>query len=498
MKKILKIFFLFFLISLSGIAASFSLAGNDEPGLHSQSAEKSPEIKTMTYAERMAVKRPETGMFVFQTDENPGFYYNSGTPARPEWQKAPDGIFSFVADSVAAAWLKVLVNESEGGISGRKQVLRYDAETARWYLGDENISVGKRTGEMLFWDGNQWVEVRPGTTGQVLTFCYGIPTWGGCLPRLSSTSLTMINDTSAVMGGVITETGGTAVTGRGVCWSLSPNPTISNQKTVDGNGSGAFASTINGLQPTTTYYARAYATNSTGTAYGNTITFTTGISPLLCGTFTVKDADGNVYNTIPVGRQCWLKENLRTTKYRNNAPIANLRAKNEWQFDANGAYTWYANNTSWKDKYGALYNWYAATSENGLCPPGWRVPTDEDWTALEQTVGGRTDERGDKLKSCRQINSPLGGECSTNEHPRFLEHGTHHGTDVFSFGALPGGYRSFTADFHNMGNYGTWWTSTDYSETNAWSRSLYYNTGEVTRSYFYKTLGFSVRCLREQ
>ena len=150
---------------------------------------------------------------------------------------------------------------------------------------------GSAAGEMMYWNGTAWVSVAPttslpGTLAKTLKFCNGAPTWEDCpaaLPTVASTlAISNINYTTANSGGVITIDGGAAVTERGVCWSTSSNPTAAlSTKTIDGSGIGSFTSSITGLVAGTMYYARAYATNSVGTAYGNQVVFTTSASPVI-------------------------------------------------------------------------------------------------------------------------------------------------------------------------------------------------------------------------
>ena len=139
-----------------------------------------------------------------------------------------------------------------------------------------NPPQGVNAGDMLYWNGTQWVGVPAGSNGQVLTFNNGVPTWGVVqLPILNTTSVSNIGVNSANSGGNIASDGGSPVTVRGVCWSLTPNPTTSNFKTVDGSGTGIFTSSMTGLAPYTLYYVKAYATNSVGTAYGDQVSFST-------------------------------------------------------------------------------------------------------------------------------------------------------------------------------------------------------------------------------
>jgi len=235
------------------------------------------------------------------------------------------------------------------------------------------------------------------------------------------------------------------------------------------------------------------------TPSGNqTYTFQYGSGGAPCpGMPTVTDIDGNLYNTVLIGSQCWMKENLKTTTYQNGTPIPNVTDPDDWGDLTTGAYVWYDNDISWKDKYGALYNWFTTIDANGLCPTGWHVPTHDEWTDLTNYIGGTSSPHGNELKSCRQVNSPLGGGCNTSEHPRWNEHGTHYGTDDYGFSGLPGGYRNDSGYFDGVGYFGYWWSSAEYSSDNAWGRYLSYNFGYVNVSNYTKRAGFSVRCLRD-
>jgi uncharacterized protein (TIGR02145 family) len=212
---------------------------------------------------------------------------------------------------------------------------------------------------------------------------------------------------------------------------------------------------------------------------------------------TVTDIDGNVYNTIQIGNQCWMKENLKTTTYRNGTAIPNITNASSWSILTSGAYVWYDNAISWKDSYGALYNWFATVDANGLCPAGWHVPTDDEWIALTDSIGGTGSPHGNELKSCRQVSSPLGGGCNTSEYPRWHEHGTYYGTDDYGFSGLPGGFRSREGYFDDGGDNGRWWSSTEYSPSYAWVRALYYDYGTVLVLGTKQQNGFSIRCLRD-
>jgi len=212
---------------------------------------------------------------------------------------------------------------------------------------------------------------------------------------------------------------------------------------------------------------------------------------------TVTDIDGNVYNTVQIGSQCWMKENLKTTTYQNGTSIPNVTDANAWSNLTTGAYVWYDNDISCKDKYGALYNWVTTIDANGLCPTGWHVPTHDEWTDLTDYIGGISSPHGNELKSCRQVNSPLGGGCNTSEHPRWSSSSSDWGTDDYGFSGLPGGIRVGDGYFYNVGNYGYWWSSTEISSGSAFYRGLDYGSGYVGVDYNDKHSGFSVRCLRD-
>ena len=310
------------------------------------------------------------------------------------------------------------------------------------------------------------------------------------IPVLSTTEVTGISQTTAISGGNITDDGDATVTARGVCWCTSQNPVISDSKTEDGNGTGSFTSSITGLEPNTAYYVRAYATNSEGTGYGAQISFeTTGI---IYGD-GVTDIDGNEYATVIIGNYEWMAENLKTTRYNIGTDIPNITGNGDWMGLITGAYCWYDNDEStYKDTYGALYNWYAVATGN-LCPAGWRVPTDDEWKNLEGTVDSQYDvgdpvwdgegwrgyDTGTKLKATSGWNS--GGN----------------GTNDFGFSALPGGLRAIVGSYGYLGYYGYWWSSNQYSTAYAWHRDLGYDFSNVIRLYEYKEFGFSVRCVRD-
>ena len=228
-----------------------------------------------------------------------------------------------------------------------------------------------------------------------------------------------------------------------------------------------------------------------------TYTFQFGGSEPCPGMPTITDIDENTYNTVQIGSQCWMAENLKTTTYQNGVPIPKVTNDADWMNLTTGAYAWYGNAISWKDPYGALYNWFTTVDANGLCPTGWHVPTNDEWTVLTDFIGGTSIPYGNELKSCRKVNSPLGEGCNTSEHPRWDEHNTHYGTDDYGFSGLPGGYRYLDGIFFNIGGDGLWWSSTANTSTKAWDRDLDYDRGFVGKGDYPKRAGFSIRCVRD-
>lgn len=203
---------------------------------------------------------------------------------------------------------------------------------------------------------------------------------------------------------------------------------------------------------------------------------------------TIKDTDGNTYNTVKIGTQTWMTENLKTTRYSDGTTIPLVADTKAWSNRSSPGYCLYNNDTEInKNKYGALYNWYTVATGK-LCPTGWHVPYDAEWTTLESFLGGSS-KAGAKMKGTGTSywNSP--NTAATNET---------------GFTALPGGYRLDNGTFTYFGNYGLFWSSTEflwsfsehYSQY-GWGRYMSYYLSDTYRYYFNKKYGFSVRCLND-
>ena len=299
------------------------------------------------------------------------------------------------------------------------------------------------------------------------------------IPVLATTAISNITLTSVCCGGNIISDGGRPITSRGICWSKKNTPTIFDSITTDGSGSDNFTSNISSLTANTTYYLRAYATNSIGTAYGNT-------NILKTYTGTVTDYDGNEYYTVTIGTQIWLAENLNTTHYRNVDEIPNVITTSAWVSLNTGAYCNYDNDVNNSTIYGRLYNWYAVNDNRKIAPAGWHIPSDAEWTILINYLGGDTLAQN-KLTEAGTLhwNWYNSNKNATNES---------------GFTALPGGSRYYyiaSEEFLGISVLAEWWSSTMYDFSYAWSRALDNSQHIVSRNQQHRYLGFSVRCVKD-
>jgi uncharacterized protein (TIGR02145 family) len=206
---------------------------------------------------------------------------------------------------------------------------------------------------------------------------------------------------------------------------------------------------------------------------------------LLCASValsgTVTDIDGNVYQTVTIGTQVWMAENLKVTHYRNGDSIPNITDNTTWAGLTTGAYCTFLNSAGYLAIYGRLYNWYAVNDIRNISPAGWHVPTPLEWQTLADYLGGNT-VAGGKMK---QTGTTLWSSPNTGA------------TNESGFSGLPGGDRSSDGGWFNITNYALFWSSMEFDNGFAWWRNLGYNTSASSAGYYSKRDGFSVRCVKD-
>ncbi len=307
------------------------------------------------------------------------------------------------------------------------------------------------------------------------------------VPELTTTAVSSITGTTATSGGTITSEGGSAITARGICWDESAGPTTSDNYTYEGSGAGSFESTMTGLAQKTKYYVRAYATNASGTGYGNEIVFTTNFD---CGTRYTDSRDGKSYLTVLIGDQCWMAENLNVgdkitgMKIPGNNGVIEKHCYNDDEANC--------------DLYGALYRWnemmnYTTVEmTQGICPKGWHIPSDYEWKILENELG------------MGKAEADAAGWRGTDEGGKLKAAGTTYwedpntgATNSSLFTALPAGGLDNAGNFSGLGYYTDYWTSTLIIDTQCWYRYLSADESRIYRVDGNRDYGTSVRCVED-
>jgi uncharacterized protein (TIGR02145 family) len=344
-------------------------------------------------------------------------------------------------------------------------------------------------------------------------------------PTATTSPATDTTQTSATLNGTVSNPGNVTVTGQGFEWKATTGGTYT---AVDATGA-TMTYSLTGLTANTSYTYRAFVTTASGTSYGEEVTFTTLSAAVIdnksCSEApTVTDHEGNVYATVKIGSQCWMRDNLRTTTSPSTGtylvPAANA------DFTSTGKQArWYGNDsaTCVTNNYGLLYNWNAAvdtfntsygetsvnTSSNnavsvtftdhrrGICPAGWHLPSDAEWTTMKNYVSsqstyvcvGGSDNIAKALASAEgwntyTANCAVGNDLAAN--------------NATGFSAVPAG-KCVGSSFNNEGRNAYFWSTTrsGSSSINAYFHYLNYNDAYVGRSYSGKNYGYSVRCLRD-
>ncbi|MCJ7450078.1 MAG: hypothetical protein MUO72_20585 [Bacteroidales bacterium] len=251
---------------------------------------------------------------------------------------------------------------------------------------------------------------------------------------------------------------------------LTGDQTIAGNKTFTGRTT--VPTPVNGTDAVT----KAYADNLKNIIYEEMLN--SGFNGF------IKDIEGNYYKTIKIGNQVWMAENLKTTKYNDGTALELVTEDGDWKYQNDPAYCWYNNDAAaYKKCYGALYKWnvmdYYESHGRNICPAGWHVPTDAEWTTLTDYLGGNA---GFKLK---EVGTAYWDSYNTEA------------TNESGFTARPGGSRTENGIFISEGSGCFWWTSTEYASPYAWYRRIGSNDAVVTRSNIAKQRGLSIRCLRD-
>ncbi len=372
------------------------------------------------------------------------------------------------------------------------------------------------------------------------------------LPSVTTIAVTDVGKFRATVSGSVTSDGGESVTQRGFVYGTSSNPTTSNTVATSGSGTGDYTILLSNLQAGTTYYVRAFAVNSKGTAYGNQLTFNTTADEQPAsvendgqpcpGTPTVTDHEGNVYNTVQIGTQCWTKENMRATTSPTTGTYLITPAGITYTYSGKQA-RWYNNDSATyaPQNYGLLYNWNAAVDtfnttygetsvipfasddlatyyvyvnfsghRRGICPQGWHVPSDAEWTTLTNYLGSHEnyyyydDESYDVPVTntsyvAKALASTQGWCYSSNPFAVGNNQGTNNAS---GFSAVPAGLCNGSS-FGDAGDRANFWSSTLSNNNRSYNRVLDYSKAYVDRyggtvSYAnHNTNGHSVRCLRD-
>ena len=351
------------------------------------------------------------------------------------------------------------------------------------------------------------------------------------MPTVITGNITNIRNTSFRGSVIVISDGGSDIIEKGICWSLSTSPTTADAHIVDASTAESQL-IVTGLEPATMYYIRAYAKNEVGTAYGDEVTITTKNDGVLCiGTPTVTDHEGNVYNTVQIGTQCWMKENMRATTSPTTGTYLIVSSPGITSTYTGKQARWYNNDSATYApmNYGLLYNWNAAadtfntaygeTSVNenartavsvtfnshrrGICPAGWHLPSDTEWVAMMDYVSSQSEYlcEGDTSYIAKSLASETGWnnysyeECCPGNQSL-------HTNNATGFSAVPAGTFSYGGIPTMMGNAqseANFWSSSQNSNSQyqAYRHYLNNNISYVRQNSFPKAAGYSVRCLRD-
>jgi uncharacterized protein (TIGR02145 family) len=319
-----------------------------------------------------------------------------------------------------------------------------------------------------YWSITGWDSISPCKIFSTSTISF--ITKGTTTPVVLTKPVTKFNSTSVTIGGEIIDNGDDLITEYGIYWSVLQSPVLTGVKRRIGRGTGAFSDTISGLNQNTTYYVKAYATNSAGTSFGAELSFS-----LNDGSPSVTDSDGNIYNAIKIGDQVWMGENLKTTKSSDGVPIQYANYFLPVSSINASYYCWNNDISEFKHIYGGLYTYTAAMK---ACPVGWHLPTEAEWRTLASFLGGE---------------SVAGGKMKVPGESLWFPPNTG-ATNESNFSAIAGGYRSST-ESSRINESTFFWSSNSLFSPRLLSNYNYLDF--VTYSRVPSGLFCSVRCIKD-
>ena len=451
-----------------------------------KSTSKGMLVPRMDSTQRVTISNPATGLLLFDTDAN-AFYYYNGTD-----------------------WLNLTTNVTSPASAG---------------VNDALFSVVNSNGDTVFAVYPEGVQINVGD-GTTKAKKGGFAVGGLASGKLGAVNyLTISRDSARIYVDTATSKGNKG--GFAVGGLASGKEIVNHYLTVSDDSirvyidegtskakKGGFA--VGGLASGKANTNNLFYVDHDTTAVSNILTAASNIivggeiydadGGFYSPTDTITDYDGNVYQTVLIGNQIWMAENLRTTHYADGTAIPKVITNTEWEnlTTTDKAYCWYTNDSSiYAQSYGALYTWAAvmngATSSDsnpsgvqGVCPDGWHLPSDDEWKELEMYLGmsqAEADNTGNR-------GTDEGGKLK-EESGSYWEPPNTGATNESGFTAIPGGFRNIDGVYYSLYFLTAFFSSTEYDSGNAWSRTLTNTSSQVERAGNYKKYGFSVRCLKD-
>jgi uncharacterized protein (TIGR02145 family) len=314
----------------------------------------------------------------------------------------------------------------------------------------------------------------------IVAFLFLAAGFTGCkkveVPQVETIPPVNVLTGSAELGGKITDDGGGVISASGICWSTSAGADISDNIAKDGSTSGQYSILISGLTASTTYYYRAFATNEAGTSYGKEYTVVTSYG-------TVTDFEGNVYNTVKIGSQVWMRENLRSTKYSDGTSIAGIQTPPGIIEKTGYSYTFSA------AMKGSSQTFLVPSGVQGACPTGWHIPSEGEFNNLESFLG---------MPGNQIVLTGIRGTTEANllkTADQSLWGANDKGVNISGFTALPVAVwngQGFETEYYFAGVSAHFWTA---SQT---AHALISNVGGIHLWLSFKVSNaISIRCLKD-